>query len=129
MEKLLFILLLLCPLLTFAKCNNLAEFLVDNYPNRVFVESFGYDGTYAVFEPSLNENKSNVFIFECKGEKYQEVEKIPFLLKELAGLDFSDKDKKLFIYFEYETEQYGCCLLYTSPSPRDLSTSRMPSSA
>ena len=22
-----------------------------------------------------------------------------------------------------------CCLLYTSPSPRDLSTSRMPSSA
>ena len=24
---------------------------------------------------------------------------------------------------------YGSCLLYTSPSPRDLSTSRMPSSA
>ena len=24
---------------------------------------------------------------------------------------------------------YGTCLLYTSPSPRDLSTSRMPSSA
>ena len=28
----------------------------------------------------------------------------------------------------YET-LYGICLLYTSPSPRDLSTSRMPSSA
>ena len=26
-------------------------------------------------------------------------------------------------------EQQGHCLLYTSPSPRDLSTSRMPSSA
>ena len=26
-------------------------------------------------------------------------------------------------------EAYGACLLYTSPSPRDLSTSRMPSSA
>ena len=26
-------------------------------------------------------------------------------------------------------EQYNDCLLYTSPSPRDLSTSRMPSSA
>ena len=25
--------------------------------------------------------------------------------------------------------KYGACLLYTSPSPRDLSTSRMPSSA
>ena len=29
-------------------------------------------------------------------------------------------------YFETPV---GCCLLYTSPSPRDLSTSRMPSSA
>jgi len=28
-----------------------------------------------------------------------------------------------------ENEPYGRCLLYTSPSPRDLSTSRMPSSA
>ena len=27
------------------------------------------------------------------------------------------------------SEVYGTCLLYTSPSPRDLSTSRMPSSA
>ena len=26
-------------------------------------------------------------------------------------------------------EEYQICLLYTSPSPRDLSTSRMPSSA
>ena len=29
----------------------------------------------------------------------------------------------------YEPLQYNACLLYTSPSPRDLSTSRMPSSA
>ena len=28
-----------------------------------------------------------------------------------------------------EREQYDICLLYTSPSPRDLTTSRMPSSA
>ena len=26
-------------------------------------------------------------------------------------------------------DEDNCCLLYTSPSPRDLSTSRMPSSA
>ena len=31
-------------------------------------------------------------------------------------------------WFDLVDEQYGC-LLYTSPSPRDLSTSRMPSSA
>ena len=30
---------------------------------------------------------------------------------------------------EHEVTKYGNCLLYTSPSPRDLSTSRMPSSA
>ena len=29
----------------------------------------------------------------------------------------------------YQTDAGMCCLLYTSPSPRDLSTSRMPSSA
>ena len=30
---------------------------------------------------------------------------------------------------EVTTDGYKICLLYTSPSPRDLSTSRMPSSA
>ena len=30
---------------------------------------------------------------------------------------------------EYLERYYAACLLYTSPSPRDLSTSRMPSSA
>ena len=35
---------------------------------------------------------------------------------------------RLFIY-HVETEELAPCLLYTSPSPRDLSTSRMPSSA
>ena len=29
----------------------------------------------------------------------------------------------------HKHDLYGTCLLYTSPSPRDLSTSRMPSSA
>ena len=28
-----------------------------------------------------------------------------------------------------KSQGFRCCLLYTSPSPRDLSTSRMPSSA
>ena len=37
--------------------------------------------------------------------------------------------KVLFEFFENLTVQLNSCLLYTSPSPRDLSTSRMPSSA
>ena len=36
-----------------------------------------------------------------------------------------DSDKDKLVLFAW----YNNCLLYTSPSPRDLSTSRMPSSA
>eukprot|EP00831_Metopus_contortus_P077805 TRINITY_DN7394_c0_g1_i2.p2 TRINITY_DN7394_c0_g1~~TRINITY_DN7394_c0_g1_i2.p2 ORF type:complete len:103 (+),score=35.29 TRINITY_DN7394_c0_g1_i2:65-373(+) len=41
------------------------------------------------------------------------------LVRESAGRK-RDKNKSILV---------GICLLYTSPSPRDLSTSRMPSSA
>ena len=37
--------------------------------------------------------------------------------------------KKKEIYDRYGEDGLQDCLLYTSPSPRDLSTSRMPSSA
>ena len=47
-----------------------------------------------------------------------------------AGVVAYDKDSGEVVW---QTEQLcaraGYCLLYTSPSPRDLSTSRMPSSA
>ena len=43
------------------------------------------------------------------------------------------KDRIMYIYAGKPSsryvDKYGSCLLYTSPSPRDLSTSRMPSSA
>ena len=42
-----------------------------------------------------------------------------------AGRAIIEKDKA-YIYVD---GRYTNCLLYTSPSPRDLSTSRMPSSA
>ena len=44
-------------------------------------------------------------------------------------------ERSVFRYFETKADLVlaasllYCCLLYTSPSPRDLSTSRMPSSA
>ena len=38
-----------------------------------------------------------------------------------TDIEISTEDKKI--------KKYIPCLLYTSPSPRDLSTSRMPSSA
>ena len=47
------------------------------------------------------------------------------------GVSFSvDKGEILGIVGESGSgKSVSCCLLYTSPSPRDLSTSRMPSSA
>ena len=46
---------------------------------------------------------------------------------------FEDNWKELEIMQEFEVDlvelQFPFCLLYTSPSPRDHSTSRMPSSA
>ena len=43
-------------------------------------------------------------------------------IKAISGETYPLKDKK-------NLKEFNICLLYTSPSPRDLSTSRMPSSA
>ena len=45
-------------------------------------------------------------------------------------LDMEDNDLADLLIYKTETPKDAhSCLLYTSPSPRDLSTSRMPSSA
>ena len=45
-------------------------------------------------------------------------------------LKLEPEDKIKIINLEGQQQaELVCCLLYTSPSPRDLSTSRMPSSA
>ena len=46
------------------------------------------------------------------------------------GFDFISRNlSRTYNPFESRMQEYYFCLLYTSPSPRDLSTSRMPSSA
>ena len=50
---------------------------------------------------------------------------------EIAGL-IADAEKYLNEHFDkeyYQPVKESCCLLYTSPSPRDYAASRMPSSA
>jgi len=54
-------------------------------------------------------------------ETKDHIQKVPDTHKELAGVDIP--------FLQAEMERLRSCLLYTSPSPRDLSTSRMPSSA
>ena len=64
-----------------------------------------------------------------------------------TGVHYEQEVRKVLSEIGYDSEEVGCdgdravvmlnitkqspdiCLLYTSPSPRDLSTSRMPSSA
>ena len=50
--------------------------------------------------------------------------KVSIMIEELieAGIDLGEIDVRMI-------DLLKGCLLYTSPSPRDLSTSRMPSSA
>ena len=61
------------------------------------------------------------------------------LINDNKSLPLRSKLKNLFVFGQYknisleneslESRDIFTCLLYTSPSPRDLSTSRMPSSA
>ena len=50
-------------------------------------------------------------------------------LKDLGTTTLSGERYFSSEFMKKEWEQVWTCLLYTSPSPRDLSTSRMPSSA
>ena len=62
---------------------------------------------------------------------FQAFDAITFSIAYLIGAIFllAEADPRLAIPMLVWTGLYGSCLLYTSPSPRDLSTSRMPSSA
>ena len=61
--------------------------------------------------------------------QYIRVEKA-FLDEETSALVIAQEPDSLYYgNISVELEERNSCLLYTSPSPRDLSTSRMPSSA
>ena len=91
----------------------------------------------------LDQNRIRVFRFDSK--KIKPMEKISnseydFSKKSLIKMDIPDIQsikicQENLLHIEYINKLEGLiainnnCLLYTSPSPRDLSTSRMPSSA
>ena len=51
-------------------------------------------------------------------------------LGELSDVNVTNPQNGMVLVYNSTTQQWtGTCLLYTSPSPRDSDTSRMPSSA
>ena len=79
-----------------------------------------FDGSKESFEPIKATNNNSVSIIDTDNGN-------------IAALIYiKDFEFRLGLMQEHFNENYmysSNCLLYTSPSPRDLSTSRMPSSA
>ena len=73
-------------------------------------QEFAAQGNHPIFEvPVTSESKVSLLV-----SRFDEVQRLMDTQAAVANA---------------QMKQAGICLLYTSPSPRDLSTSRMPSSA
>ena len=67
-------------------------------------------------------------IIELNGEPDYRIQKYNTYTMRYRDMYLCDNFMQLETAME-DFEYTKCCLLYTSPSPRDLTTSRMPSSA
>ena len=76
----------------------------------------------ALFEPDIPQNTAAIIrTCACLGAKLEIIEPCGFLL--------NDKRFKRVVMDYMDEKEIRYCLLYTSPSPRDVKRSRMPSSA
>ena len=104
---------------------------MENWINHERDYTFTYAGLRQVIDKYLVQDRSNGEVFETP----------QFMYMMIAATVFADypKEKRMTYVKKYydSISQFKiniptpvmACLLYTSPSPRDLSTSRMPSSA
>ena len=87
----------------------------------LFRQSIGFDRFNDLFESAMRNETSSSYppynVEKHADDQYRIV---------IAAAGFQDEDLDLQVERGVLTVT---CLLYTSPSPRDLSTSRMPSSA
>ena len=78
-------------------------------------------------DPSVDRKEKNAPI-QTIVERYTQLKGIKYVDEIIPYATEQDLEDILSLY-TIDVRILGDCLLYTSPSPRDLSTSRMPSSA
>ena len=78
-------------------------------------------------EPHVYYELSDSFTFEVPGVKYMPSYQKKYWDGKIRL--FNTQKGEIYVGLLDRVIQFCNCLLYTSPSPRDLSTSRMPSSA
>ena len=96
---------------------------------RIGVKSGGCAGMSYVMEYAKSENPNDEMVEEKGVKVFIDPGAVMYLLG--TTMDFKEEEFSSSFVFNNpnETERCGCCLLYTSPSPRDATLSRMPSSA
>ena len=107
-----------------------ASFMISE-PDRVRVATFTCGGSAdpawpdGGFEVAFQANTTNLWTSAPGGNADWQLGMLPGTSPAIAALPGGGFE----VAFQANTTNLWTCLLYTSPSPRDLSTSRMPSSA
>ena len=103
--------------------------ICDIYRNEILEKITITSLPHIVLFDKDDKNKQTIYTGELKASQIRK------WIEEVTGLEIGDYSKHKFSKKDSDKgadalkAENDTCLLYTSPSPRDLSTSRMPSSA
>ena len=95
----------------------LTKHMRDNPEDSHLIDSYEKNNGYSTAKKTILESSPEKILEEIKASN----------IRGRGGAGFPTGVKWGFL--AEDEDRYLVCLLYTSPSPRDLSTSRMPSSA
>ena len=103
--------------------------LTDNIKDELIDEALSLTGVIHLKEKNLGNLSGGEFQRVLLARAISKKPELLVLDEPVQGVDFTG-EIALYELIKKISEKLNCgCLLYTSPSPRDLSTSRMPSSA
>ena len=109
---------------------------IDFWPGFIKTDNFFYELLSKKFNVLISDDPEVIF-YSVYGNEYLKYKCLRiFYTAENTRADYSACDFALTFdydsrpnHYRFPLYRFYICLLYTSPSPRDLSTSRMPSSA